>query len=102
MSAHARQHPATVRSNSHACCAGKCFLRQSIGRDTGTGICKKMLAALTVLQKNFCVGCARKYFLVQNSMRHSGNIETETLAAMLVLDQDAPIRTVGCVLAATT
>eukprot|EP00973_Karenia_brevis_P021326 2932342-Karenia_brevis.AAC.1 len=61
-----------------------------------------MLAALIVLQKNFCVGCARKYFLVQNSMRHNGKIETENLAAMVVFNQNAPIRTVGCVLAATT
>eukprot|EP00973_Karenia_brevis_P035021 4830213-Karenia_brevis.AAC.1 len=64
-----------------------------------------MLAALIVLQKSFCVRCARKYFLVPHSRSHSGSIDkrdNETLAAMDVFIQNAPIQTVGRVLAATT
>eukprot|EP00973_Karenia_brevis_P000010 1222-Karenia_brevis.AAC.1 len=65
---------------------------------------EKSLAALIVseLNQQFGVRCAERYFLVQHLMTHSGNIETETLAAMVVFIQDAPIHSATRVLAATT
>eukprot|EP00973_Karenia_brevis_P023226 3199105-Karenia_brevis.AAC.1 len=74
-------------------------------QDSGTIVLSERLVAKNVqgLYQHFSVRCAGKYFLIQHLSRHTGTIDKpKALAAMIVVIQNAPIRTVGRVLAATT
>ena len=77
----------------HASCAGKCFLKKTIRGHNGKIVCNEALHAKIVYAlKHFRVKYAEKTFLVQNVTKDSGAIvSSETLPAMVVVIQNAPI-----------
>eukprot|EP00973_Karenia_brevis_P026691 3682642-Karenia_brevis.AAC.1 len=67
-----------------------------------SGSISETLNAKNVQRKHVSVECAKSYFQSQNMSTNSGAIVfNKKLAVKVVVVQSAPIRTVGCVLAAT-
>eukprot|EP00973_Karenia_brevis_P048916 6785371-Karenia_brevis.AAC.1 len=72
-------------------------------QDSGSIVFSETLSAKKVQRKHISVECARNSFQGQNMSTNSGAIVfNKKIAVEVVVIQSAPIRTVACVLAATT